>query len=1268
MSHDELLPEPDALPTAEEATEAALETSSEDAPPAAPRRRSVRAAGAAAASAPEPAPTEKPAPRRRKAKTTEAAPPEAAPAAPLAASVPAETPEPAASEKPTRRRVAKKKTDAPEIAVDAAAEIAAPESVAAIPEAAAPDAAASEEAAPEKPTRRRALRRAKNAEGEPVAAAPESVPAAQDEAAGNETEATLTAADVAVEVTPLPSVEITPLPDASEAVAAEETAAIEDGSRRRRRPRRRADLPEKPAETVADTSQALADTPAAETNEATETTETASESDSDADDAPGSLRSRRRRSGRTRRDREKDKEKERIESAPPLVAVSPMLPGIVAVAPLPPVIEREPPIDTRVGAHLLKRNGLPEITINTVVYPPVLFFGNMEEEASRPKVVAEARRAAANGVHLHSVLVELPCPLSESNDALDRFDNRVRALLDADPDGFVMPRIVFIPARGWKREYPNEIASYADGTSSDPSLTSERFWAEAERSLITLIGHVREHEWGKRVFGYHLERGEWFQPQDSGYDRSAANRDAFRDWLREKYKHDLVGLRAAWYDADVQFHTAEIPPLPTKPNSQKAFFETRRERRYIDFNEFTSESTAQRLVSLAKTAKQAAKHQALVSVAYGYTFEFGHGYSGHLALETLLDSPHIDLLCGPPSYRDRSPGGAASLPAPVESVLLHGKLWISEDDTKTHLAPAAQDPDDYNPRLPDRFATEQAQIRAMGQALTRNIGIGWMDLWGEGWLDEDAIWERIGAFTANLATARSLQDGLRVPEVVALIDEKSLLHLQRGEPFFRKITNGLRETLQKTGVSFGTYLQSDLLRDDFPLTAKLYLFLTPYRLTPAIRAAIQEKLQSGGKTLAFLFAPGSCETRPALSGAMEEAAGGSVGLILRQQEWNSEIGSRVIEPHHPLTERLSGREIGTRERINPSFFVDDPDAATLAEYQGSGLPSIAVRDFGKWKSVFVGEPILPLEMLRGICRYAGVNVWQMGEDVFSAGNGWVFLHGAKDGQRTLRLPAATGLYDMTEGRLLSENSRDYRFFLKGGTTRLFYVGDPKAMRDLGLPNLPASGAGRPARSWERPGRESGADNAADQNNGRDADRETDRETETAPPENLLDPFFAKREAARETERETGRETENGADSDTRNRSETEDATKTTPTPLFPLFPVRTSEREIEAPPSLRADLATLEAVLSLDVSELDLEIEEAGVETPTPRPVLTGGGILPLSIFGEESEADAKRRRRRGGRGRGRRRFGSISEEKTDGDASDSPAPQPGDAPYDGDE
>ena len=664
MSHDELLP--DAAPPHEEAVADRVtvqEPSPSDAPPAAPvRRRRTKAAGTDAASAPEttvPSPSaEKPARATRSRKTTPAAPPVPVPAAEVdnapAAAMPAA---PARRTRRTRAEIAAAEIpDAPSAEpVPSAAETAAPETATETPKRRtrrpkAETPAALSEAAPAaepvaelpvsesaaaiapdgaKPSRRRTPRLGKNTPAEPITDSVAEIPASE-----------ILPADET-----MPMGYVVPVTEDAPETPEPET----DRPRRRRGNRRRRDSANETTTPAAPlVSEVVTGFPAAEPG----TDLPGSES------VPATERTRRnRRGGRTRRGREE-------------VGAAATEEAAVILA---PVIEREPEIDRSVGAHLIARNGQPEIHINDTPYPPVLFFGNMDEDGAKSKVLSEVRFAARAGVHLHSTLFELPCPLTETSNALDKFDSVVRAVLDADPEGYVMPRLVFVPARGWKREYPTDMVSYAEGTGSDPSLTSERFWQEAERALTTLITHVRENLWGQRVFGYHLERGEWFQPLDGGYDRSIANRDAFRDWLREKYHNDLVGLRAAWYDGEVQFHTAEIPPLVTRPNPQRAFYETRRGRRYIDFNEFTSESTANRLVSLAKSAKKAARHQALISVCYGYTFEFGHDFSGHLALDRLLASPHIDILSGPPSYRDRKPGGAASIPAPVDSLLLHGQ-------------------------------------------------------------------------------------------------------------------------------------------------------------------------------------------------------------------------------------------------------------------------------------------------------------------------------------------------------------------------------------------------------------------------------------------------------------------------------------------------------------------------------------------------------------------------------------------------------------------
>lgn len=831
-----------------------------------------------------------------------------------------------------------------------------------------------------------------------------------------------------------------------------EEKAKKPTTRRRRATRQKAEEVAPP--------EAMAETAEVETTQAEE--ETAE--DSTAETAVEKKPPIRHRRGRGRKAVEKEGEAE--QKATPIV-----LEAIEAEPPVLPVLEEieipqpeEPParrrraprkkaeaVESARGARLATRRGMVEIQIDGQSYPPVLFFGNMDGAKETRRVASEVQRAAKAGVHLHSTLIELPCPLLPEDSVYEMVDHRLQTLLEADPQGYVMPRIVFVPARGWRSQYPNDVIQYADGSTGDPSIASMRFWQEAENALAALIDHIRRTAYGDRVFGYHLERGEWFHPADRGYDRSFVNREAFREWLRAKYKKSVVALRAAWFDGNVQFHTAEIPMLPTIVRPEMAFFEARKERRYIDFLEFTSDITAERLISLAKAVKEATENRALVSVCYGYTLEFCHTYSGHLALDRLLASPAIDLIAGPPSYRDRQAGGAGSYPAPVDSMALHGKLWLSEDDTKTFLAPDSGEPDDYNPRVDTRTATEQVHLRAMGNAMAHQCALAFMDLWGEGWLDSEEIWSRIGAFTARYRDFMKLRRATS-PEVIALIDERSLLHVQKGEGFLRRLLHGQRDILLRCGASVGIYLQSDLTHRNFPTDAKLYLFLTPYRLTTDQRAAIREKLQSDGKTLVWVYAVGTCDER----GHSEESANDLIGMALQLQSWNCEVGSRFVNLRHPIAERLQNKELGVRERLNPSFYVDEdePGTVVLAEYLQTGLPSVAVREMSGWRSVFCGEPTLSADLLRGLCRYAGVHLYtDNAEDYLFASNGWVTLHTTGDGQRILRFPPHEAVYDLSGGKLLGEEIREYRAFMRGRSTHSFFVGSLEEMRKLSLPGV-----------------------------------------------------------------------------------------------------------------------------------------------------------------------------------------------------------------------
>ncbi len=698
-------------------------------------------------------------------------------------------------------------------------------------------------------------------------------------------------------------------------------------------------------------------------------------------------------------------------------------------------------------ARVAVRRGFPELLINGEEVVPSIFFGNISEPASVARVHSEMRRAAQAGVRLYSTLVELVCPMPPDDTVYQALDERIERVADFDRNAYLMPRIVFHPMPAWQKQYPDEMQTLETGPTGEPSIGSDLFWAEAVRSVRLLIEHIQRTSYGVRVVGYHLERGEWFQPAAGGFDRSFANREGFRRWLRAKYHDSEVALRAAWYDGSVQFFTADIPPRPN-PTPGVAFFDPKRDRRWIDFMEYSSDVTADRILALAEAVKSATDRNALVSVSYGYTWEFLHAWSGHLALDRVLASPAVDILTGPLSYSDRPPGCSGALPVPVDSVAAHGKLWLSEDDTKTHLAPVASGEDNFNPRMENAAATESVHGRGIGTALAHQTGVAWMDLWGDGWLDSEAIWRQIASFGERWGAfqkTRKYQD----PEVVVLIDERSLCNLADGNGLAKRVIHGNREAFRRCGTSVGFHLQSDVLLKTFPTNAKLYVFVNPYRLTEEERSAIKERIRLPGRTLVWFYTVGSMTDRASL----DEPTPDVVGLSLRPQPWNSEVGTRITHPGHPIVQPLDGRTLGSRERLSPSYYVDDdsPGITVLGEYAQTGLPSLVVRTFEGWNSVFCGEPALTPELLRGLCRFAGVHLYTRApEDYVQAGNGWLSMHILRDGQRTLTIPDGALLLDLADGYTSQAGARDYRTPVRAKTSRLFYIGTATAIRKLGF--------------------------------------------------------------------------------------------------------------------------------------------------------------------------------------------------------------------------
>lgn len=677
-----------------------------------------------------------------------------------------------------------------------------------------------------------------------------------------------------------------------------------------------------------------------------------------------------------------------------------------------------------------------------------MLFINAESVTDGAVVQEEIRSAAASGIHLHSGVVYLPLKNAYGERSFGPLDALIGQILDADPDAQILLRLQLVATNFWARTHPLEMMRYSDGGEGDVSFASTAFWRDCVESVAAVLTHLSDPatHGGNRVIGLHLDKGEWFYDPQSGHDYSAPNRIAFRHWLRARYQ-TVYALRAAWFDNAVDFDNAEIPPNEASENRKPdtVLSTSQRRRRWVDYNTYSSEIIAQALIQTAEAIKELSQNRLLVAASYGYTLEFAQrNNSGHQALGKVLASPAVDIIAGPTSYQNRSAGGPGAFATPVDSVRLNGKLYLIEDDTKTYLAVEETD-DPYNPKIGSPQETSAVQRRNAAAALVHRCGISWMDLWGQGWLNSEEIWgdlRDVQSLFDIVGRFRGENEGrASEPEVAVLVDEASYAYV-RSDPGGVNLQTGLiikaRDLLSRSGASIGFYLQSDVGR--LPEGIKLYLFLNAIQMTTAERQAVRDRLQKPGKTLAWLYAPGLFDEK----GPSPHEVSEIVGMALKAQPWNSKVGTLFTEERHPIIERLhGGKRMGTEEVVNPSFTVADLQSRVLGEYLQTGNPSIVAKNMdGGWKSVFIGEPHLTGELIRGIYRYAGVHMYDVQDDVvFASGDGLLMIHAPYSGQRTIHLPHAAAVYSLTEQRLVAQQTSTFRIFLRGRSSNFFLWGD-----------------------------------------------------------------------------------------------------------------------------------------------------------------------------------------------------------------------------------
>jgi hypothetical protein len=681
------------------------------------------------------------------------------------------------------------------------------------------------------------------------------------------------------------------------------------------------------------------------------------------------------------------------------------------------------------------------------------------------------------GIEIFNFYLRFPWSGPEEWD-FSRVDEKLDEYRSIDPNALFLPRILLTPGDWFGEMYPDEITQRDDGSPAGmfgrgphPSFASETYRELSHKLMKAFITHLEE-KYGDSIIGYQVGNGfggEWLpfnsfwevrgdRPHPTKFgveDYSPASIKAFRAWLRKKYGSEVEALRKAWGDGNVTFESAEAPDEVARYSTTKGiFFDPAVSSQVPDFLMYFNDSVADVLLENARWVKEITNRKKIVGSFYGAIWlnfpNLSSNKAGQLALTRVLASEDIDFICSPYTYDNKYVGGPHNAQSLPEAANLHGKLYLSETDTETHLTQRQWRWGDslHNPETWED--TKGLLIRDFGYVFTKGIGLWWTDLFGGTFNDKQ--------ITGLMAQLKQIDvDNLKVDksstaEIAVILDESSFTYCGDGEPIFNAwLTAQKQWELGYMGMPWEPHLLSDM---DNPQLKdfKVYIFLNTIRVSAEQRAAIHARLSRNNATAVWVYATGyiddSCDVA---------SMSALTGIRLAEDMSAGELHVDVTNRAHPLMQGLrEGLSYGTDVRVDeivryydhqvylkdprdpglhrdlpgfrvsPRFYSVDPEATVLGKL-GAGIdkPGLVVKEMAGWRSIYSGAPILPASLLRGIAGQAGVHIYSDADDIVTANRNFLCIYAPKGGKRIVRLPERATVVDLIDGRTIAENVSEF---------------------------------------------------------------------------------------------------------------------------------------------------------------------------------------------------------------------------------------------------
>ena len=645
--------------------------------------------------------------------------------------------------------------------------------------------------------------------------------------------------------------------------------------------------------------------------------------------------------------------------------------------------------------------------------------------------------------------------------------DQFRAVREGDPEARVMVNFLIHAPQAWLEAFPEEREWDDQRGMHEVSIGSDRYLEELIGHVQAFVRYVEDKpEWAAHVLTYFFSYGHegftWASMSNALGDFSPTMHRCLRAWLREKYNDDEAALREAWQDPEVSFETAAVPTREQQLYADLGWFRDPTGPRQVqDYMECRVDRFVEVHYRLAAAIKEACERRVPVYCFGGYLqvtgwpgsywddkrglapVEFSpHALSVQTGWRRILECPDIDGWESPYDYYYRQMGGVCLNQSLEQSMLLRGKLFQVNEDTRTFLAAEAGD---VYGTVDTREETTAVYRRNFGAIASHWSGCNWMEQISN-WLQDEEVLDTLGGFH------RLLQKSLEWPEtpvepIGVFLDEtsiryeKPLIDLDWDLVYKQRIFG-----LSHCGVPFRFHLVDDLLLENMP-EYKLNMFLNLFYVDEDRERLIREKVQRAGKTALWMIAPGFCHATEGLS---LESMRRLTGMGFGKFDMDFEQWVTISDYTHPITAGLPhDLAYGSDARVGPVFYVEDPEATVLGRrllFQGRHEPALALKEFPEHRAMYSSVPLLPAGLLRGIARYAGCHVYAEENDVVMAGRGLLTYHTVAPGPRTVKLPEAATVWDLFSGECLGEGVGEVRLEFERPGTKVLTTLEPRLWR------------------------------------------------------------------------------------------------------------------------------------------------------------------------------------------------------------------------------